>query len=126
MTLDRILVNIVSDDLGAAAAFYEELLGFERIFDSDWFIDLKHRATAIEIGIIKRGHEVVPPGTSGPPGGCYLTFVVGDVAETARLAASLGARVIEEPTNTFYGQRRMLLLDPDGNTLDISSPQTGG
>lgn len=121
MSIDRVLVNVVSGDLSAAAAFYEKLLGFERIYDSDWFIDLKNPGSAVEIGIIKRGHEIVPVGASGKPGGMYLTFVVADVEEIATHAKSLGVQVVEEPTDTFYGQRRMLLLDPDGNTLDISS-----
>ena len=124
MILDRVLINVVSDDLPVAATFYEKLLGFECIFDSDWFIDLKHPDSVVEIGIIRRGHEIVPQSASGKPGGMYLTFVVADVEEAAMQAKSLGAQIVGEPADTFYGQRRMLLLDPDGNTLDISSLQS--
>lgn len=123
VSIDRILINIVSDDLPVAAAFYEKLLGFERIYDSDWFVNLKHPDSEVEIGIIKRGHEIVPQGASGKPGGMYLTFVVTNVEVAVTQAKLLGSQVVEEPTDTSYGQRRMLLLDPDGNTLDISSLQ---
>lgn len=124
MTVQRILVNIISDDLLVTCKFYEQLLDFERVYESDWFFNLKHSgACPVEIGIIKRGHEIAPATASGPPGGIYLTLVVDDVASSATKAKALGARIISEPTDTFYGQRRMLLLDPDGNTLDISSVQ---
>ena len=29
--------------------------------------------------------------------------------------------MIEPPTDLFYGQRRMLVVDPDGQILDVSS-----
>ena len=29
--------------------------------------------------------------------------------------------VVEEPVDLFYGQRRMILTDPDGTMVDVSS-----
>lgn len=30
--------------------------------------------------------------------------------------------IVKESTDTFYGQRRLLLQDPNGTLVDISSP----
>jgi len=30
--------------------------------------------------------------------------------------------IVSEPIDTSYGQRRLLLKDPDGTLIDISSP----
>ncbi len=123
MSVNRILVNIVSDEPERTAIFYETLLDFDRAFDSDWFVNLKHESSAVEIGVIKHGHEVVPEGVSDTPGGGYLTFVVDDVGRVAALARSSGAPILQEPMDTSYGQRRMLVRDPQGNIVDISAPQ---
>jgi hypothetical protein len=34
----------------------------------------------------------------------------------------MGARILQEPRNEFYGQRRFLLADPSGRLVDICSP----
>ncbi len=83
MSLDRVLFNIVADDPGQTATFYEALLGFDRAFDSDWLVNLKHDKSAIEIGVIKRGHDAVPNAASGKPGGGYLTFVAENTGTIA-------------------------------------------
>jgi hypothetical protein len=34
----------------------------------------------------------------------------------------MGARILQEPRNEFYRQRRFLLADPSGRLVDICSP----
>lgn len=50
-----------------------------------------------------------------------LTFVVDDVDVVHEFAAKRGDTIVEPPTNLFYGQRRMVVRDPDGTAVDISS-----
>ncbi|MDD9910100.1 MAG: VOC family protein [Ahrensia sp.] len=125
--MNRLMVNIVVADVAKSAAFYEALFGFQRAFDSDWFCNLQQpNKGGAELGIMKRGHDIVPPHLASTPGSTYLTIVADDVETVFEAATKAGHVITEPPTNMFYGQRRMLLHDPDGYLIDISSPTVAG
>lgn len=121
--MDRAFTNVLSQNVDAAATFYQKLLGMERHFNSDWFVILTHPNKAgFEFGILANDHEIVPPNLRQKPGGSMLTFVVADVDQVYLKAKQLGAEILQMPTDMPYGQRRLLLSDTDGTTLDISAP----
>ena len=121
--MQRQFINILSTDVAATADFYQTLLGMSRHFDSDWFVILTHPGIeGLEYGILQRDHGIVPEDVRAAPAGVIVTFVVADCDAVHDTAKTLGAEVIEPPTDMPYGQRRMLLRDPDGTVLDISAP----
>lgn len=125
MKLQRILSNLCSDDLKKSAAFYTSLFDFTVNYDSDWFVHLVSKESGLELGIILRDHQIVPealPKSSGQShSGIYLTFVVEDSEVIYQQAVTMGYDILEKPTDTFYGQKRLLLLAPEGTICDISS-----
>ena len=121
-TINRLLTNICSNDLSAGKKFYTELFDFQVNYDSDWFVHLISKDKNLELGLIDRTHEIVPQSYQSPPAGCYITFVVDNVDELFETAKTQGFEVLEIPSDTFYGQRRLLLKDPDGILVDVSSP----
>lgn len=54
--------------------------------------------------------------------GLVLTFVVNDVELYYKKAMQFGMKIIQKPTNLLYGQRRLLIEEPSGALIDISSP----
>lgn len=119
----RLLINLCSDRLPASRDFYVALLNLTVNYDSDWYVQLSSSETpSLELGIIRRDHELVPPAYQTAPTGMYLTFVVDDVDATYERACALGLDILQPPKNEFYGQRRFLTVDPNGCLLDISSP----
>jgi len=121
--IERMIFNIATDDLAGVRDFYTTLLAFEPIYESDWYIVLVPRdGSRFELGIIKRSVDVTPLAATKPPGGGYLTFVVEEVLVAFDQAKAMNAEIIEPPVDTTYGQRRMLLRDPVGTVVDISSP----
>ena len=121
MSIQRFLVNICSDNLVASRDFYVNVLGLTVGFESDWFIQLSELQGVLELGIIDRQHEMVPETDQQLPQGTYLTFVVDDVEEAFQRAKDLSIEIVQSPQDTFYGQRRMLLRDPNGLLIDISA-----
>ena len=122
--MNRCFTNILVSDVERAARFYEGLLGMVRHFDSDWFVILTHPdREGLEFGLLQRDNDVVPPEARSAPAGIIVTFVVDDLDPVLQRATSLGADILEAPTDMFYGQRRMLLRDPDGTIIDVSAPQ---
>ena len=119
----RILTNICTDDLALSKEFYIDLLGLEVKYDSDWYVQLCVPGNPeVEYGLIKRDHELVPSKFQKSPTGMYVTFVVSDVDVVYQKAVKIGAPIIQEPRNEFYGQRRFLTQDPNGCLIDICSP----
>lgn len=117
--------NVVSQDLVASQAWYVDLFGWQVEYTSDWFVHLKAaQASGVELGILAAGHEIVPTGAGPGSSGTFLTIVVADVQEIRDRARELGVDVVEEPQDLFYGQRRMVVHDPDGTVIDVSSPSS--
>lgn len=119
------MTNICSDNLPESRNFYTKLFDFNVDFDSDWFIHLISKDKKLELGIIDRTNDIVPKDFQDNPQGFYVTFVVDSADEIFQIAESENFEIISEPTDTFYGQRRLLLKDPNGVLVDISSPIEG-
>ena len=122
MEIKRLLTNICSTDLEASKQFYTSLFSFKVGYDSDWFIHLVSEGSELELGIISENHEVVPVKAQGGILGAYLSFVVEDVDAFYQKAKELGCNILQSPEVTVYGQKRMLLIAPEGTVCDISSP----
>jgi catechol 2,3-dioxygenase-like lactoylglutathione lyase family enzyme len=123
MSFSRILTNICSDRLAESRDFYVTLLGFDVSYDSDWYVQLRSPSNKeLEFGIILRSHSLVPQEYQTTPSGMYVTFVVPEVDLVYEKAVAMGLRIVQEPRNEFYGQRRFLTVDPNGCLIDICSP----
>ena len=121
-TINRLMTNICSDNLVDSKKFYTQLFDFNVDYDSDWFIHLISKDKKLELGIIQRTNKIVPADFQNSPQGFYVTFVVKNADDVFEIAKREGFEILGEPTNTFYGQRRLLLRDPSGALVDVSSP----
>lgn len=119
--INRMMTNICSDNLADTKNFYTKLFDFNIDYDSDWFIHLVSKDKNLELGIIDRTHEMVPNDFQTMPQGFYITFVVNNADELFEIAKSENFEIVSKPEDTFYGQRRFLLKDPNGTLVDISS-----
>lgn len=120
--IERFMTNLCSDHLVASKTFYTRLFELKVNFDSDWFVQLQDEKTGLELGLISRTSEIVPPTHQQKPQGFYLTFVVDDVEPYFEMAQKEEFTIVQAPHDTFYGQRRLLLKDPDGSLVDVSAP----
>ena len=120
-TLNRQMTNICSPNLPASRDFYTQLFDFNVDYDSDWFV-LISKDKNLELGIIDVNSDLVPADFQNTPNGFYITFVVKNVDNVYEIAKSEGYDIISEPTDTFYGQRRLLLKDPNDALVDVSAP----
>lgn len=119
--IKRLITNICSDDLESSKRFYTKLLDFQITFDSDWYVQLVASDKNFELGIISRNSEIIPSDFQKKPQGFYLTFVVDSVDDVFKIAQREEFHIVEKPTDTSYGQKRLLLRDPNGTLVDISS-----
>ena len=120
--VNRLLANICTTDLKQSRDFYTKLFDFDIDYDSDWFVHLMSKDQQLELGLIDQKSDLVPKGFQSQAGGFYLTFVVDDVDELYELAKFENVEIVAAPEDTFYGQRRVLIKDPNGTLLDVSAP----
>ena len=121
-TINRLMTNICSARLAESRDFYVKLFAFNIDYDSDWFVHLISKNKQLELGIIDQKSELVPAEFQTSPTGFYITFVVDDADEVYEIAKAENFNILSEPCDTFYGQRRLLIKDPNGMLVDVSSP----
>lgn len=123
MKINRIMTNLCSDNLAESKVFYTSLFDFKVGYESDWFVHLVSEGRELEVGIMQSNHDLIPEEFRGKPAGMYLTLVVDDAMAVYDRTIELGCNVVKAPELTFYGQKRLLLKDPGGVLVDVSSPE---
>ena len=114
---------IMTADVAATAAFYQEHFGFEPLFSSGWYVHLQRGDDAsVTLAVLDGSHETIPEAHRGTAGGLLLNFEVGDVdAEHDRLVAA-GVAVVRSLRDEEFGQRHFIVADPDGVLIDVITP----
>ena len=129
MVVSRAFANVLTDDPATTRDFYVSLLGLTVAFDSDWFVNLtannpntEGTVPTSELGIWRRDHELIPAEFRDLPTGTVLSFIVEDVDAVHAEARRQRLSIVAEPRDLFYGQRQLLLTDPNGALVDVSTP----
>jgi catechol 2,3-dioxygenase-like lactoylglutathione lyase family enzyme len=107
-------------DIEAAAQFYEQHLGFKRVFSSDWYIHLRASGDhPFEVAFIVPDHETIPPEGRGTTRNVILSIYVEDAGlEHDRLTAA-GVTIVQPLRDEVFGQRHFIAAGPQGILIDI-------
>lgn len=112
---------LMVDDVATAARFYREELGFEVVFEADWYVSL--RIDGGELAILDRAHETIPEGFREPVRGLLLNVEVPDAAsEHARLVGEQGLLERLPLRDEAFGQRHFIVEAPGGVLIDVIEP----
>lgn len=113
---------LMTDDVTNTAAFYIDYLGFQKTFDSDWYVSLR-RDPGVELAVLARDHATIPQPLKASAQGVLLNLEVDDVdAEYRRLAVDAGITTLLDIRSEDFGQRHFILAGPDGVGIDVISP----
>ena len=118
-------VRIITDDLDRLVAFYETVTGITAERPAPPFAELVSTVATLAIGhsqtvdLFGKGSARAAANHS-----VIIDWQVDDVdAEYARLKR-LVSDWVQEPTTMPWGNRSMLLRDPDGNLVNLYAPET--
>ena len=125
MTARLDLIGLVVEDMGRSLAFYRKL-GFDLPPDADTEPHVEETLP----GGLRIAWDTVEtvrsfdPGWTAPSGGhrVALAFAcdsAADVDATYRALVDAGHAGHKEPWDAFWGQRYAIVLDPDGNNVDL-------
>ncbi|RXK80812.1 VOC family protein [Filimonas effusa] len=119
--------RIITTDVQRLVAFYEKIAGTPLTVYTKDFAELRTPLATLAIGSTNTlslfgGEAVAAPGANRS---VIIEFRVEDVdASYAQLAEYLGNAIVQPPTTMPWGNRSLLLRDPDGNLVNLFTPIT--
>lgn len=121
MTVTGLYPVLMARDVAAAATFYRNALGFETMFEIDWYVSL--RLGAFELALLDHEHATVPPAYRALPQGVLVNVEVDDVDHVHdRLTRTAGLEPVLSLRDEDFGQRHFIVPAPDGVLLDVIQP----
>lgn len=116
-------VRLISDDVDRLADFYELVTGIAPSRPAPVFAEFITEAGTLAIG--SSTTLGLFPGTglkAADNSSAIVEFQTDDVdADHARLQAA-GVELLQEPTTMPWGNRALMLADPDGNRVNLYTP----
>lgn len=123
--MDLVSTRLISDDVKRLVDFYEAVTGLAATWYTDEFAEVGTPVATLAIGST-RTMALFGAGAArgGANASAILEFRVDDVdARFAALRDAL-ADVVQEPTTQPWGNRSLLVRDPDGNLVNLFTPVT--
>ena len=120
-------VRLITSDFERLVGFYEQLFDQPLARLAPVFAELRTAGATLAIGhtstLAAFGGEQVA--TAAANRSAIIEFRVADVdADYQRLADVLGGALVQAPTTMPWGNRSLLLRDPDGNLVNLFTPLT--
>lgn len=115
--------RIITADVKQLVEFYEMVTGAVAVWGNELFAEIPTPVGTLAIGSDKTvplfGDGSAEPGVNRS---AILEFIVDDVdAEYGRLRERV-SEVVTAPTTMPWGNRALLLRDPDGNLVNLFTP----
>ncbi len=112
MAVKRIVANIGTEQIGAAKAFYGDMLGMAVVMDHGWIVTFAAEASAApQISVASEGGS----GTPVPD----LSIEIDNLEEVYRRARANGRRIEYGPVDEPWGVKRFYVRDPFGRLVNI-------
>lgn len=108
-------LDLIVQDVPAAAAFLRDAVGLELVYVSERFAELRSDYVTFMLSPA----ALVPV---RPAAGIILHFQVTDVPNALARAKKNGARVLLEPTKTDWGTESAMIAGPEEVIIDFYRP----
>ena len=118
-------IRLITNDVDRLASFYEHVTHGERVQTVEIFAEIYTESALLAIGSSQTllpfdGTDSLMPESNNS---AILEFRVNDVdAEYERLKDYLGVRVVQKPKSMPWGNRSLLVSDPDGTMVNLFTP----
>lgn len=127
--MDFVSVRIITDDVAQLVGFYEKATAVQAAWATEDFAELSLPHATLAIGST-RTVGLFAPGSARPAENrsVIVEFLVEDVDAVYRSLTDSGtvgaADLVKEPTTMPWGNRSLLVRDPDGNLVNFFTPVT--
>ena len=127
----RLGFNLLCRDIQAQMDFYARLLGLQEVIASRSAIYRALQGDGFQLGFnAAAAYELLgiadrrPVCAEAAPVSGYPSLMLAQAAQVdaaGPLAVSLGGSIVKPPFDSYYGQRQIVLSDPEGNILRLTA-----
>ncbi|MGW2617297.1 VOC family protein [Streptomyces sp. NPDC001500] len=123
--MDFVSIRIITGDVARLVAFYEKATGASAAWATEDFAELGTPNATLAIAGA-RTVAMFAPGSARPADNhsVIIEFLVDDVDRVHGDLSGFVADVVTEPTTMPWGNRSLLVRDPDGNLVNFFTPVT--
>lgn len=118
-------IRLVTNEFERLVAFYQKLSGLESVRLADGFAEVRFDGAVLAISseqLIQRFNAGAA--TAAANRSAILEFQVGDVDTVCERMRAAGAEIVMPATVMPWGNRSLLLRDPDGSLVNVFSKPT--
>lgn len=122
-TTDFVSVRIITADVARLVAFYEKATGTRATWATEDFAELRTPTATLAIAST-RTVPLFAPGSARPADNhsVIIEFLVDDVDRLHDALRGWVPDFVNGPTTMPWGNRSLLLRDPDGNLVNFFTP----
>ncbi|MFI5658952.1 VOC family protein [Streptomyces sp. NPDC051684] len=123
--MDFVSIRVITGDVARLVAFYERATGVQAVWATEDFAELRTPGATLAVAST-RTVPLFAPGSARPAANdsVITEFLVDDVDRTHRDLATHVTDFVNGPTTMPWGNRSLLLRDPDGNLVNFFTPVT--
>ncbi len=126
MPLQLDLIGLIVKDMKASLDFYRALgLPIAEGAEKEGHVECKVGGLRVAwdtVEVIQSFDSWTPPSGGHSIGLAFLCATAAEVDETYQRLTKLGYQSHKAPWDAFWGQRYAVILDPDGNHIDLFAP----
>ena len=121
--MDFVSIRVITDDVRRLVEFYEHATGLPARWATDDFAELVTPSCTLAIGAT-RTMQMFGAGAARPADNhsAIIEFRVDDVDNEYHKLRNVVSEFVQEPTTMPWGNRSLLLRDPDGNLVNFFTP----
>ncbi|GAA4778091.1 VOC family protein [Olivibacter ginsenosidimutans] len=125
--MNLVSIRIITADIDGLVKFYKKVTGMPIVQYTPDFAELQTKIATLAIGSTRTlqffGGDQIAQASQNRS--IIIEFLVDDVEKDyERLADFLQPYLVQKPTTMPWGNKSLLFRDPDGNLVNLFTPQT--
>jgi catechol 2,3-dioxygenase-like lactoylglutathione lyase family enzyme len=121
--MEFVSIRIITGDVVRLVEFYERVTGASATWATDDFAELRTAGGTLAIASTRTVPLFAPDAARPADNHSVITeFLVDDVDRVHQDLTGFVADFVNEPTTMPWGNRSLLLRDPDGNLVNLFTP----
>jgi predicted enzyme related to lactoylglutathione lyase len=123
--MNFVSVRVITGDIARLVRFYEQATGVQAAWATEDFAELTTPSATLAIGST-RTLALFAPDSARPADNhsVIIEFLVDDVDDVHQKLTASGTDLVSEPTTMPWGNRSLLVRDPDGTLVNFFTPVT--
>jgi len=123
--MNLVSIRLITDDVDRLVTFYERMTGVTAVRPTPDFAELRTKNGTLAIGST-RTVALFGPGSAEPAANrsAIVEFIVDDVNALFDSLPAETIEVVQRPTTMPWGNRSLLVRDPDGTLVNFFTPES--